>query len=178
MCFPLLRRGDIRWRLDLAGGSLMDAGCYTIHQARTFAGDEPSVTSARAKLLRLGVDRWFRAELSFSDGPTGQITASMLSGRLLSIGARVEGSSGVMRLHNPLAPHIRGKISIRTRNGASVERADSRPTYLFQLRAFAAAVLEGRPFPTDVDDAVANMTVIDACYRAAGLEPRRPAAVA
>ena len=30
----------------------------------------------------------------------------------------------------------------------------------------------GTPFPTDVDDAIVNMRVIDAVYRAAGLEPR------
>ena len=49
----------------------------------------------------------------------------------------------------------------------------SPPTY-FQLRAFAGAVLRGEPFPTDLDDAIANMEAIDACYRAAGLEPRVP----
>ena len=38
------------------------------------------------------------------------------------------------------------------------------------------AALEGMlaPFPTDMEDAVANMTVIDAFYRVAGLEPREP----
>lgn len=178
MCFPLLRRNDIRWRLDLAGGALMDAGCYTLHQVRTFTGSEPQVDSARAKLIRPGVDRWFQADLSFPGGLTGRVTASMLGGRLLSIGARVEGSTGVMRIHNPLAPHLRGKISLRSSRGTTVERAVSQPTYLFQLRAFVAAVLEGRAFPTDVEDAVANMEAIDACYRAAGLEPRRPTVVA
>jgi hypothetical protein len=28
--------------------------------------------------------------------------------------------------------------------------------------------------PTGADDAIANMTLIDAAYRAAGLEPRSP----
>ena len=31
------------------------------------------------------------------------------------------------------------------------------------------------PFPTGVDDAIANMRVIDACYAAAGLPRREPA---
>src|SRR5205823_10308096 len=35
MCFPLFKRGDIRWRWDLAGGALMDAGCYPIHIVRS-----------------------------------------------------------------------------------------------------------------------------------------------
>jgi predicted dehydrogenase len=41
------------------------------------------------------------------------------------------------------------------------------------LRAFLAAVRDGTPVITGPADAIANMTVIDAIYRAAGLEPRR-----
>ena len=37
MCFPLFKRDDIRWQLDLAGGALMDAGCYAVHMLRTLA---------------------------------------------------------------------------------------------------------------------------------------------
>ena len=31
---------------------------------------------------------------------------------------------------------------------------------------------DGTPFPTTADDGVRNMEIVDACYRAAGLEPR------
>jgi len=43
-----------------------------------------------------------------------------------------------------------------------------------QLEAFLRAVREGAPVPTGAEDAIANMTLIDAAYRAAGLEPRAP----
>src|SRR5437016_2315784 len=55
LCFPLFKRDDIRWRLDLAGGALMDVGCYPVHMVRTFAGREPTVTAATAKLRSAGV---------------------------------------------------------------------------------------------------------------------------
>jgi predicted dehydrogenase len=45
-------------------------------------------------------------------------------------------------------------------------------TYTHQLRAFAAAVLRGEPFPTTPEDAVLQMRIIDAAYRAAGLRLR------
>ena len=45
-------------------------------------------------------------------------------------------------------------------------------SYTCQLRAFADAVLHGKPVLTPASDAVANMKVIDDIYRAAGLEPR------
>lgn len=49
MCIPLPMRNDIRYDISLAGGALMDVGCYAIHQARTLAGSEPEVLSAKAK---------------------------------------------------------------------------------------------------------------------------------
>src|SRR3990172_164939 len=38
MCIPLILPGDIRYRLDLAGGALMDAGCYAVSGVRFLAG--------------------------------------------------------------------------------------------------------------------------------------------
>ena len=69
LIFPLLKASDIRWQLDLAGGSLMDAGCYPVHLVRTLAGAEPVVTSAVCKERSPGVDRWIRAELEFQRWP-------------------------------------------------------------------------------------------------------------
>jgi predicted dehydrogenase len=48
----------------------------------------------------------------------------------------------------------------------------------YQLEAFTALVRHGVPMPTDSDDAVHTMELIDECYRAIGLDPRprhRPA---
>ena len=49
-----------------------------------------------------------------------------------------------------------------------------RTSYTYQLEAFAAAVRRGAPVVTDVDFSVANMTMIDAAYVMAGMQPRRP----
>jgi predicted dehydrogenase len=174
MCIPLLRPNDIRWDLGLAGGTTMDVGCYAIHQLRTIAGAEPEVVSATAKVRSPGVDRLLSADVRFADGRTGRITGSMASRRLLSLGARIEGSAGTMRVVNLTGPQLFHRIKVEAGGAKRVERVTREPTYLFQLRAFAGAVLRGEPFPTDLDDAIANMEAIDACYRAAGLEPRRP----
>jgi predicted dehydrogenase len=174
LCIPLIIK-DIRWQLDLAGGSLMDVGCYTIHMLRTLAGAEPTVRSANAKLKSPGVDRLTKAEFDFADGRTGSITASMLSVRLFSVGGRVTGTEGVLEVFNPLAPQYRHSLKIRSRRGRRKEHVPQQPSsYLAQLRAFTGAVLRNEPFPTGVKDAIANMRVIDACYAAAGLPRREP----
>jgi predicted dehydrogenase len=63
---------------------------------------------------------------------------------------------------------------VRTTNGAErVEHLGTRPSYTYQLEAYARSVRLGESFAGDADDAVVTMRLIDACYRAAGLEPRR-----
>ena len=174
-CIPMLSFSNIRWNLGLAGGALMDAGCYTIHMLRTLAGAEPIVRSAQAKLLKPDVDRLVRAEMEFPDGRTGSITASMLSTTLLKTSARVIGSKATLTVFNPLAPQYFHRIRVRSATGTRTERVDRQPSsYVAQLKAFVAAVQRGDSFPTNVDDAVANMRVIDACYKAAGLPLRQP----
>jgi predicted dehydrogenase len=176
MCIPLLVQ-NIRWNLQLAGGALMDTGCYTIHLLRTLAGAEPVVRSAMAKVRTAGVDRLLRAKLEFPDGRTGAITTSMLSWRLFAAGARVIGSSGTLKAFNPYAPQFSHRLVIRAANGRRVEHVARQPSsYAAQLQAFSAAVLRGAPYLTGVDDAIANMRVIDACYAAAGLPRREPTA--
>jgi predicted dehydrogenase len=174
-CFPLPRFQDIRYRFDLAGGALMDAGCYAVHMVRLLGGGEPDVVSAKAKLRGADVDRAMRADLRFPDGHTGRVTCSMWSSDLLRISARAVGERGELRVRNPLAPQFGHRIVVRTRDGRRTERLTRRPTYAYQLDAFVGAVRDGEPVLTDPADAIRNMTVIDAIYRAAGLPVRPPA---
>ncbi|HEY5025242.1 MAG TPA: Gfo/Idh/MocA family oxidoreductase [Acidimicrobiales bacterium] len=174
LCFPLPLFKDIRYRLDLAGGAAMDAGCYAIHMARHLAGSEPEVVSARAALRSPGVDRAMQAQLRFDGGMTAQITCSMWSRRLLHVGFHVTGDAGELHVFNPVGPNIYSRLSRRGPTGRAVEHLSRRPTYEFQLEAFCGAVGGGDPPITGVADAIANMDVIDAVYRHAGLEPRSP----
>jgi predicted dehydrogenase len=171
-CVPLLVPGDIRYRLDLAGGATMDAGCYAIHVVRTLARAEPEVARAEARLASPGVDRWMAAELRFADGRSGRVECSLASARLVAASARVVGDAGELRVANPIAPHLWHRLRVRTAAGRRVERVRGEATYVHQLRAFLAAVRDGAPFPTHPGDALANMRVIDAVYERSGLGRR------
>ena len=98
----------------------------------------------------------------------------MWSPRLLDFSAHVVGEQGELRALNPLMPQIYHRLSVRSAAGKRVEHFPRRATYAYQLDAFAAAVLRGEPIKTTPQDAVENMTVIDAIYRAAGLQIREP----
>ena len=174
LCAPILNTKDIRYQADLAGGAAMDMGSYVLHFVRTFGGAEPRVTGARPKLLAPGVDRAMDIALAFPNGATGRAVCSMRSWRLLDASGRIDGTRGRLRILNPWAPHLFHRLRVETPAGSRSERVAGRATYTHQLEAFVRAVREGVPVPTGTNDAIANMALIDAAYRAAGLEPRTP----
>jgi predicted dehydrogenase len=172
ICFPLPRFSDIRYRYDLAGGALMDAGCYAVHMARLLGGSDPQVTSAQALLRSPEVDRAMTAELTFPGGHTGRITCSMWSWKLLKLAARAVGDKGELRVFNPIMPQLYHRLTVRAGGKKRVEKLSKRPSYEYQLEAFCGAVLRNQPTLTPPSDSIANMKVIDAIYTAAGLKPR------
>jgi predicted dehydrogenase len=172
MCFPLPLFGDIRYRYELGGGALMDAGCYPVNVVRYLASAEPEVVSAQAKLRSETVDRAMRADLRFPNGVIARVKCSMWSSDVLRLDAAADGQSGSMRVFNPIMPHAYHRLTLN-RGGKEVrERVGGDTTYTCQLRAFVEHVRGGATMSSDAWDAVANMRVIDAIYRAAGLPLR------
>ena len=150
LIFPLPHRSDIRWQFDLAGGSLMDSGCYPVHMVRTLAEAEPVVVAAAAKLRSPQVDRWIRADLRFEDGRTGRITAGLWSFPIVRMVVRVTGEHAVMTVLNPLAPQVFNRLTITGKDLVRREHIRARPTYEYQMDAFVSAIREGassRPAP-------------------------------
>jgi predicted dehydrogenase len=171
-------RRDIRYRLELAGGAVMDVGCYAIHQLRTIAGAEPVVARGEAILASPGVDRAMDADFRFADGRTGSMSCALITGRIPVTDIRVMGENGSLRVVNPTRPQTFGSLTLRVGDASKRrERVRGQPTFWYQLQAFCAAVLRGEPTLTPPDDAIANMKVIDAVYEAAGLAPRQPSRV-
>lgn len=172
MCVPMRRLRDIRFRYDLAGGATMDLGCYAIHLIRTLASAEPQVVTARATLFNPKIDRAMHAELSFPDGRTAAIHVSLLSKSLLELCATVYGERGSLTVVNPYVPQLFHWLTVRTAAGRRRERVPGAPTYAHQLAAFRDAVCSGGTVLTPAEDAIANMRVVDAIYRASGLPLR------
>jgi predicted dehydrogenase len=56
---------NIRFRFELAGGALMDTGCYPISLVRFLLGTEPTVMNAKARLVKPQVDS-HRSRFEFS----------------------------------------------------------------------------------------------------------------
>jgi predicted dehydrogenase len=173
--------GDPRWSLELAGGALMDLGCYGLHALRSLApwtGGEPEPLTARAgeRAGAPGVDEWLDADLRFPSGATATVRCSMVHpDRDFSL--RVVGTRGEATAPAFVEPNRDDRVLVRTPAGERTEHLGTRTSYTYQLEAFIAAIRSGTPVPTGPDDAVATMTLIDRCYGLAGLPPRPRTAI-
>ncbi|MFG1624794.1 Gfo/Idh/MocA family protein [Kribbella sp. NPDC049227] len=176
MVMPPPPEDDPRWSLPLAGGAVMDVGCYALHAQRMvapWAGGAPRLVSARAgERKRLpGVDEWLNADLEFPNGATGSVRTSMAA-ETLDFSCKIVGSRGEAFAPSFVLPHLDDRVIVTTKEDHWVEQLGRKSSYAYQLEAFTARIRNGAPLPIDADDAVATMTLIDECYRTAGLEPR------
>ncbi|BDX31327.1 oxidoreductase [Mycobacterium antarcticum] len=178
MAMPPPADDDPRWSLDLAGGALMDLGCYGLHVMRSLGrlappGIEgrPSVVRAHAEQRTPGVDAWCDVEIGFPGGATGLAANSMVADHR-SFTIRIAGAKGQVVVHDFISPSSDDRLTVDTPDGTTVEHLGTRASYTYQLEAFAAHVQHGAALPFGIADAVANMAFVDDAYRAARMQPR------
>lgn len=93
--FTLDAARDIRLDPRLAGGSLMDLGCYCVCLIRMISMQRPARVSAVAQFDAGGVDRAMSATLEFADGLLAQFAVGFDAA--LERQARIVGSEGVIQ---------------------------------------------------------------------------------
>lgn len=165
---------DPRWHFDLAGGALMDIGCYALHVQRmlalTIAGREPTVVKASAKLWSADVDSSFDIELKYGSGVEAVVRCDM-DGEWLDR-LVVEGELGRITVPAFVIPGRDDRVIIEVGGSTRTEHLGRLSSYTHQLTAFSDAIDFDAPVLTGPDDALATMELIDAAYLAAGLTPR------
>jgi predicted dehydrogenase len=170
----MIPRDDIRWDITIGGGSMMDIGCYPVHWARWVVGAEPIVVAAEAECPVPEIDASMSVDLRWESGITGLVRCSMVlphgTSRILRLD--VFGRDGNMLVTNPAGPQWGATLVVETAAGTETLEVDRSATYDYQLAAFRDAVELGVVQPTMGTEPIANMVVVDECYRAAGLRPR------
>ena len=153
----------------------MDLGCYVLNAARHLGhwiGATPHVSGVEARLWSPEVDSAVTAELTYPGGATGRVMWDMDAGERRMVWT-VRGSEGTAVSPAFAVPHLDPRLVITDAGGVTrEERPDADTSYTHQLAALAESLHSGTPFLVDVDDAVANMELVDTVYREAGLTPR------
>lgn len=194
-CYCTTRTDDnIRFSKALAGGALMDVGCYCVHLARLIADAEPTFVAAKARMHAGGIDELTAGVMQF---PGDLLTT-------FSCGMRVQadntaylcGTDGYLVVPWPWKPPQRGAswslarsipprqdnlpdgppksppagTSPPTNSGSETYTADALvPLYALEADDFADAVLGNAPPRLTRQQSVGNMRVLDEIRRQIGL---------
>jgi predicted dehydrogenase len=157
---------NVRNDPTIGGGALLDIGCYPISQARFLFGREPErVLGLIERDPSFGTDRITSGILDFGSGRSATFTVStQLHGHQR---AQIVGTTGRIEVDIPVnSPKDRPtELTIVTDDGGT-EILSFGPVdqYACQADAFRTAIRAGQPAPTPLDDALANMAVIDAVF--------------
>lgn len=162
---------DIRFDHALAGGTLMDLGPYCIDMLRLLSGAEPEALTATASLKAPEVDGAMTGKMRL--GTADAHFECSLQNETSELALIVRGDRGTLRVDNPMAPQWGHSLALEIDGQSEVCSFELTPSYVFQARHVAAVMRGGVAVETDVYNALANMTAIDAVYRAAGMTPRQ-----
>ena len=165
---------NIRNQVESGGGALMDIGCYMIHASRHAFGEEPQrVVGLIDRDPAFKTDRLCSAILDFRGGQSIFACSTQL---IPYQRIHFLGSKGRIELEVPVnAPIDRetrifiDKTGDLTGSGIVTETFPAQDQYTFQGDAFSRAILDDTQVPVSIEDAIANMRVIEAVFRSAEL---------
>lgn len=163
----LLDPSNIRNKADIGGGGLMDIGCYNISLSRFIFAAEPKRVLATIDFdPTLKTDRLATAILEFDKGSSSFSCSTQLSPYQR---VNIFGTQGRIEIEIPFnaPPDKPCKLWLQTGAGIEEMRFEITDQYTLQGDAFAEAILENKPVPTPLEDAVANMQVIERAFASA-----------
>jgi D-xylose 1-dehydrogenase (NADP+, D-xylono-1,5-lactone-forming) len=183
------REGNIRFRRELAGGALMDVGCYCLNLSRLVAGGEPVAMTVSADISAAGIDEVAAGTLYFANGLVASFTCGMTVHADNT--ASVCGTSGFIEIPIPWKPPVTGAKYVLSASVTPLMDAGGRsgpaplpgsaprqvvsvdaaaPLLAQEADDLAAVVLEGAAPAVSEADSLGNMAVLDKLRALAGLK--------
>ena len=188
-CYRTTRiEGNIRFDPSLAGGGLMDIGCYCISFSRLFAGCEIVRCDVMAQRHSTGVDHVAVGMMQFENGILGSFTCGMSVQADNS--AYLCGDEGYIEIPIPWKPPEQGAtFSVVKATPPRMETpgisatktvANSGPRQTYTINAnmelygieaddFAATILDGKPPMVSREDTIGTMRILEKCRAQLGL---------
>ena len=161
----------------LAGGGIMDVGCYPVSLARLIAGvamgrdfADPTEVKGCAQIGQTGVDEWAVGTLKFPGGILAQISTGVMLNQDTTL--RIFGSAGQIIVPDPWVANRQkadtGRITVR-KSGTPLQEIEipaDRTSFSYDLDFFGEAVAGGTCRPAHPamsnEDTLGNMRCLDA----------------
>ncbi len=166
----------------LAGGGILDVGCYPVSAARLIAGaaigaryDDPVLVKGLGKIGKTGVDELAHALLSFASGVTAEISCSTI--RELNNSIIVHGDKGKITLPNPWVPgrNVGPSDSTIIVNGRVEELRHKEQLFAFEAeiasRSIADGLKEPPPPALTATDSIGNIRTLERWLAEVGYVP-------
>jgi predicted dehydrogenase len=163
---------NVRSKPEWGGGGLLDIGCYPITMSRFMYGAEPlRVSGVLERDPDFGTDRLASTILEFRGGQAAfTCSTQMVPYQRMQF----LGTKGRIEIEIPFnaPPNKATRIFVDDGSdvggaGVKVETIPACDQYTIQGDVFSKAILEDGEVPVPLEDAIANMAVIDAVFRAA-----------
>jgi predicted dehydrogenase len=158
---------NIRNMVDIGGGGLLDVGCYAVSLSRLIFESEPVRAFAAMELdPQFKTDRLVTGVLEFGKGIATFTCATQLFDFQR---VNILGDQGYIDLEIPFNPPVDRPTHLTLHNNSGKREFELEICDQFTIQGdqFSKAILEDTPVPTPLDDAVANMVVIDALFQSA-----------
>jgi glucose-fructose oxidoreductase len=162
-----------QWRLKkqyAGGGSMMDIGIYALNACRYLSGEEPIEVTAMTYSTPddprfKEVEETMLFTLRFKSGLLANCTSTYGWGINRY---RVTGTKGVVQ-SEPFLSYTGNKLFARLPGKREIEEVviDPRDHFASEMDYFAECVRDGKEVRTPGEEGLADMKVIEACYRAA-----------
>ncbi len=162
--FAVRRADDVRLSAELAGGALLDVGCYTVDAARLLLGEEPVEAVAFATYGDSGVDVELAGVLRFPSGAVASVACALTLPRREHVA--VFGEAGRVEVDRAfVASHEALGYDVADAAGTVAKHAvDGVDQYRLMVEAFADRVL-GRAVdapPSDAAEAARTVAAVEA----------------
>lgn len=162
--FTITRGPNVRLDADLAGGGLMDVGCYCISEARFLFEDEPTRVYARADYdEEYHVDMLASGLLEFPNGRRATFDCGFALPYRCDY--EVVGSKGRIYCPNAILPGDHAELKIEIGGKTDRETFQGVNQWALEFEHLSKCIVEDTRPAYDTEDAIKQQKVIDAIYR-------------
>jgi len=160
--FLLGTNNDIRARLELGGGAILDVGCYPTDAFRLLVGTPAASARAYARTSPTGVDELAACIYVFPEGELGVLDCGFVA-PWLTAPLEILFEGGLCRLENAYNPGLHPTSLIVQAAGGRPETTTFPGVNMYQLlaEAFTASLLDGVPFPYPLRGSVETAGMLD-----------------